>query len=47
MCIRDRLWVFRCEDEIRTRPAIAKGIIFAGAYDNNLYAVTADKGEFL
>jgi outer membrane protein assembly factor BamB len=41
------LWVFRCEDEIRTRPAAAKGIVFAGAYDNNLYAVTADKGEFL
>jgi len=41
------LWVFRCEDEIRTRPAIAKGIVLAGAYDNNLYAVTADKGEFL
>ncbi len=41
------LWVFRCEDEIRTRPAVAKGIVFAGAYDNNLYAVTADKGEFL
>lgn len=41
------LWVFRCEDEIRTRPAVAKGIVFAGAYDNNLYALTADKGEFL
>jgi len=41
------LWVFRCEDELRTRPAVAKGIVFAGAYDNNLYAVTADKGEFL
>lgn len=41
------LWVFRCEDEIRTRPAVAKGIVFAGTYDNNLYAVTADKGEFL
>lgn len=41
------LWIFRCEDEIRTRPAVAKGIVFAGAYDHNLYAVTADKGEFL
>ncbi len=41
------LWVFRCEDEIRTRPAVAKGIVFAGAYDHNLYALTADKGEFL
>ncbi len=41
------LWIFHCEDEIRTRPAQAKGIIFVGAYDHNLYAVTADKGEFL
>ena len=41
------LWVFRCEDEIRTRPAVAKGIVFVGAYDNNLYALTADKGDFL
>lgn len=41
------LWVFRCEDELRTRPAVAKGIVFAGAYDHNLYALTADKGEFL
>ena len=41
------LWTFLCEDEIRTRPAIAKGIVFAGAYDHNLYAISADKGEFL
>lgn len=41
------LWVFRCEDEIRSRTAVAKGIVFSAAYDNNLYAVTADKGEFL
>ena len=41
------LWVFRCEDEIRSRPAVGKGIVFVGAYDNNLYALTADKGDFL
>lgn len=41
------LWVFRCEDEIRSKPTIAKRIVFAGAYDHNLYAVTADRGEFL
>ncbi len=41
------LWVFRCEDEIRSRPAAAKGIVFVSAYDHNLYAITADKGEFL
>ena len=41
------LWAFRCEDEIRSRPSVAKGIVFVGAYDNNLYALTADKGDFL
>lgn len=41
------LWTFQCEDEIRSKPAVGKGIVFVGAYDNNLYAVTADKGEFL
>ena len=41
------LWTFKCEDEIRSRTAVAKGIVFAAAYDNNLYAVTADRGEFL
>lgn len=41
------LWTFACEDELRGRPALGKGIVFVGAYDNNLYAVTADRGEFL
>ncbi len=41
------LWEFACEDEVRSRPAVSKGIVFASAYDNNLYAVTADRGEFL
>lgn len=41
------LWSFKCEDEIRSKTAVAKGIVFCAAYDNNLYAVTADKGEFL
>jgi eukaryotic-like serine/threonine-protein kinase len=41
------LWLFQCEDEIRSCAAAAKGIVFAAAYDNNLYAVSADRGEFL
>jgi serine/threonine protein kinase len=41
------LWVFKCEDEIRSKSAVAKGIVFVTAYDNNIYAVTADRGEFL
>jgi len=41
------LWRFRCEDEVRSSPAVHQGIVYAGAYDNNLYAIKADNGEFL
>jgi eukaryotic-like serine/threonine-protein kinase len=41
------LWIFQCEDEIRSQVATARGIVFVAAYDNNLYAVSADRGEFL
>ncbi len=41
------LWIFQCEDEIRSKAAVTRGIVFVAAYDHNLYALTADKGEFL
>ncbi|HUS94375.1 MAG TPA: serine/threonine-protein kinase [Patescibacteria group bacterium] len=41
------LWKFKCEDEIRSTAAYSDGVIYVGAYDNNLYALTADKGEFI
>ncbi len=41
------LWRFRCEDEVRANPVVAQGLVFVGAYDNNLYALKADKGEFV
>jgi outer membrane protein assembly factor BamB/tRNA A-37 threonylcarbamoyl transferase component Bud32 len=41
------LWRFRCEDEVRSSPAVHNGIVYTGAYDNNLYAIKADNGEFL
>lgn len=41
------LWRFACEDEIRSSPAVHDGTVYIGAYDNNLYAVKADTGEFL
>jgi outer membrane protein assembly factor BamB/tRNA A-37 threonylcarbamoyl transferase component Bud32 len=41
------LWRFRCEDEIRSSPAVHKGIVYIGAYDSNLYAINADDGKFL
>jgi eukaryotic-like serine/threonine-protein kinase len=44
--IRPR-WVFTCEDEIRGTPTLVKGILLAGTYDNNLYALKPDTGNFI
>lgn len=41
------IWVFKCEDEIRQKAAVAKNMVFVGAYDNNLYAIKMDSGEFV
>ena len=41
------LWAFTAEDEIRSSPAITKGVVFVGCYDSNLYAVNAKTGEFI
>ena len=41
------LWTFKCEDEIRGTPTIENGVVYVGAYDNNLYAVQASNGQFL
>jgi serine/threonine protein kinase len=41
------LWKFRCEDEIRSSAAIDGEVIYIGTYDNNLYALTADEGDFI
>lgn len=40
------LWTFQCEDEVRGTPAFDNGTIFVGAYDNNLYALSAASGQF-
>ncbi len=40
------IWRFKCEDEIRSKPAISDGLVYVGAYDNNLYAVDIENGEF-
>jgi len=41
------LWSFQCEDEIRSTPCVANGKVLVGAYDNNLYAIDADSGNFV
>lgn len=41
------LWTFACEDEIRGSAVYHKGVVYVGAYDNNLYAINAKDGAFL
>lgn len=41
------LWIFDCEDDVRSSPVVDNGILYIGAYDNNLYALAAAKGQFL
>lgn len=41
------LWTFECEDEIRGSPTLDTGVLYIGAYDNNLYALNAQSGSFL
>jgi len=40
------LWVFACEDEIRSSPAVSQGVLYIGAHDNNLYALNLADGSF-
>lgn len=41
------VWSFNCEEEVRSSPLIYNGILYIGAYDNNLYALDAQTGKFL
>ncbi len=41
------LWSFDCEEEVRATPLVYNGIVYVGAYDNNLYAIDAQVGKFL
>ncbi len=43
----EALWTFECEDEVRGTPVVHGGKVFVGCYDNNIYALDADSGEFL
>jgi len=41
------IWAFECEDEVRGTATYHEGMIYVGAYDNNLYALNAATGEFI
>ncbi len=40
-------WKFECEDEVRGSANIANNTVYVGCYDNNLYALNAENGDFL
>ncbi len=40
------VWAFQCEDEVRGTPLVYNGLVYAGCYDNNLYAINAANGDF-
>jgi outer membrane protein assembly factor BamB/tRNA A-37 threonylcarbamoyl transferase component Bud32 len=40
-------WTFKCEDEVRSSPRVANGVLYIGCYDNNLYALNAKTGLLL
>ncbi len=40
------VWRFKCEDEVRSSPCVANGMLFIGCYDTNLYALDTARGEF-
>jgi outer membrane protein assembly factor BamB/predicted Ser/Thr protein kinase len=40
------VWEFTCEDEVRASPVVVDGVLYVGAYDNNLYALDARTGKF-
>jgi outer membrane protein assembly factor BamB/tRNA A-37 threonylcarbamoyl transferase component Bud32 len=42
------IWKFVCEDEVRSSPRVSEeGMLYIGAYDNNLYALDSKTGEFI
>ena len=41
------LWEFACEDEVRSSPAVNRGVVYVGSYDYNLYALEAARGRML
>ena len=41
------LWSFTAEDELRSTALVAKGVVFIGSYDTNIYALNAKTGDFV
>lgn len=42
----DVRWKFKFEEEIRSSPTVYQGLLFVGSYDNNLWALNVENGQF-
>lgn len=40
-------WRFTTEEEVRSTPVVANGVVYVGSYDNNLYAIQAQSGQMI
>ncbi len=41
------IWAFQVEDAVRSTPLIHDGTVYAGSYDNNLWALDAKEGSLI
>ena len=41
------IWQFQVEDAVRSTPMIYNGVVYVGAYDNNLWALDAKAGSLI
>lgn len=41
------LWVFKCEDEVRSQPLVLDKTVYISVYDNNIYALSRSEGKFI
>ena len=41
----DFMWEFQTSNKIWTAPVLDKGVIYAGNYGGNVYAISADTGK--
>jgi eukaryotic-like serine/threonine-protein kinase len=39
------IWIFKCQDEVRATPFVARSIVFVGSYDGNMYAINGADGR--
>jgi eukaryotic-like serine/threonine-protein kinase len=39
------IWVFKCQDEVRATPLVARSVVFVGSYDGNMYAINGADGR--